>query len=94
MTKRAIQFTNTLLIQFEELQNLVSARYLAEGNSQSEANLISQGYIQSLMIDMIAHRFSQKEVLATIQVRKEMQIEKIRDKKMQAAFAASLKSEV
>ena len=82
MTKRATQFAINLSTQFEELQNLVSARFLAEGNSTSDANSISQGYIQSLMIDMIAHRFSQKEVLATIQVRKETQREKIHEARM------------
>jgi hypothetical protein len=46
------------------------------------------------MIDMIANRFSQKEVLAIIQQRKEMQREKIRDAREHVAFAASLKTTV
>lgn len=77
MTKRATKFAIDLSTQFEELQNLVSARFLAEGHTQSDANSISQGYIQSLMIDMIAHRCSQKEVNAIINTRKFMQKEKI-----------------
>lgn len=94
MTKRSIQFANNLSVQFEELQNLASARFLAEGNSTSDSNHIANGYIQSLMIDMITNRFSQKEVLAIIQQRKEMQREKIRDAREHVAFAASLKTTV
>lgn len=77
MTKRAIKFANTLSVEFEILQNLVSARFVAEGNSNTDSNQIANGYVQSLMIDMISNRFSQKEVLATIEIRKAMQREKI-----------------
>ena len=71
-------------VAINELQSLLLERFQAEGYSKQDSQDLMTGYIHNFMINLITDHASQKQTLASIESRKEMQREKIHEARMRS----------
>lgn len=71
-------------VAISELQSLLLERFQSEGYSKQDSQGLMTGYIHNFMINLIIDHSSQKQTLASIESRKEMQREKIHKARMRS----------
>lgn len=70
-------YTNKMFEQTEILSGLVHERFIAEGKSFETSSLLVAGYMHSFLVNLLCENVGQKEKLAMVQIRINMQKEAI-----------------
>ena len=70
-------YTNKMFEQTEILSALVHERFIAEGKSFETSGMLVAGYMQSFLVNLLCENVGQKEKLAMVQIRINMQKEAI-----------------
>ena len=71
------KYTNMMFEQTEILSALVHERFIAEGKPYDHAIMLVAGYMQSFLVNLLCENVGQKEKLASVQIRINMQKEAI-----------------